>query len=206
MSKNVSKVVIIILSLMVIASSVTIPYYFMENQKLEEELMVTNENLVIAHNKLDATELTLEMVSNDLNVEIEKNEGLSASLGNMSKELEEANITIQDLKNEEYEFVYIGDFKLTHYCAGNYPHICGSGAGVTATGTKITVGRTVAVDPTKIPYGTQMYIEGYGWHTAEDCGGAVKGNHIDIAVANHDTAMSMGIKYGGVWVLKKKTS
>lgn len=206
MSKNISKVVIIILSLIVIASSVVTPYYWMESKKLEEELVATSESLMVAQNKLDATEVTLEVVSNDLNVEIEKNEGLSASLGNMSKELEEANITIEELKNDEYEFVYIGDFKLTHYCKGAYPHICGSGAGVTATGTKITVGRTVAVDPKQIPYGTQMYIEGYGWRTAEDCGGAVKGNHIDIAVETHDQAMSMGIKYGGVWVLKKKNS
>lgn len=204
MSKNVSKVVIIILSLMVIASSVVTPYYWMESKKLEDELVATSESLIVAQNKLDATEVTLEVVSNDLNVEIEKNEGLSASLGNMSKELEEANITIEELKNDEYEFVYIGDFKLTHYCNEAYNHICGSGAGITATGTKIVVGETIAVDPTVIPYGTTVYIEGYGFRTALDCGGAVKGNHIDIAVANHDTAMSMGVKYGGVWVLKNK--
>lgn len=206
MSKHINRIIIIILSVLTVASGITIPYYFMENQRLTEEIAITGEHLVVAQNKLDETEITLEMVNNDLKIEVEKNEGLSISLGNMSKELEEANMTIDELKTEEYEFVYIGDFKLTHYCADVYPHICGSGAGVTATGTKITVGRTVAVDPTRIPYGTQMYIEGYGWRTAEDCGGAVKGNHIDIAVDNHNTAMSMGVNYGGVWVLKKKTS
>jgi len=51
----------------------------------------------------------------------------------------------------------------------------------TATGTTATAGRTIAVDPKVIPYGTKVYIEGYGIRIAEDCGG-FRGNHIDIFV------------------------
>ena len=51
----------------------------------------------------------------------------------------------------------------------------------TATGTTATAGRTIAVDPKVIPYGTKVYIEGYGYRIAEDCGG-FRGNHIDIFV------------------------
>lgn len=200
------KIAIIILSIIVVVSSVLTPYYVTTSKRFEEELAVANEELVSTQNVLKETQSTLETTNNKLKTEIEKTEGLSKSLGEINKELKEANMTIEELKSDEYEFVYIGDFQLTHYCKEAYPHICGSGAGVTATGTQITVGRTAAVDPSRIPYGTQMYIEGYGFRIAEDCGGAVKGNHIDVAVDTHDQAMSMGVNYGGVWVLRKKNA
>ena len=56
---------------------------------------------------------------------------------------------------------------------------------ITSTGTTVRVG-TVAVDPTQIPYGTRMFIVSndgqyvYGISTAEDCGGAIKGDRIDL--------------------------
>lgn len=56
-----------------------------------------------------------------------------------------------------------------------------NGKGITATGTRATAGRTIAVDPKVIPYGTKVYIEGWGYRIAEDCGG-FRGNHIDIFV------------------------
>ena len=120
-------------------------------------------------------------------------------------ELNEANKLIEDLKDSYYELVYIGEFKLTHYCNEQFEHICGYGDGLTATGTHTTVGRTIAVDPTVIPYGTEVYIEGYGWRIAEDCGGAVKNKQIDILVNTHDQAMFTGVKHGGVWIVVKKS-
>jgi len=54
-----------------------------------------------------------------------------------------------------------------------------SSYGMTSTGVEVTKG-IVAVDPSVIPYGTRMYIPGYGMGVAADCGGAVKGNIIDL--------------------------
>ena len=123
---------------------------------------------------------------------------------NYRQTLEQLNVvnqTVSDLKSDEYKLVYLGDFKLTHYCAELYPHICGEGHGITYTGTKATVGKTIAVDPKVIPYGTKVYIEGYGWRTAEDKGAWVNDNHIDILVDTHERALGLGTQTGGVWIL-----
>jgi 3D (Asp-Asp-Asp) domain-containing protein len=60
-----------------------------------------------------------------------------------------------------------------------------AGGGNTATGTVVRKG-TVAVDPRVIPLGTQMYIPGYGYGVAEDTGGAVIGNIIDLGYGPND--------------------
>jgi 3D (Asp-Asp-Asp) domain-containing protein len=60
-----------------------------------------------------------------------------------------------------------------------------AGGGQTATGTTVRKG-TVAVDPRVIPLGTQMYIPGYGYGVAEDTGGAVIGNIIDLGYGAGD--------------------
>lgn len=145
----------------------------------------------------------LYITSAKLQAEIEKSAKLNEHISIIKEDFDKAQATIFNLKSDEYKFIYIGDYKLTHYCTEKRKHICGTGTGLTATGTQVTAGRTVAVDPSIIPYGTELYIEGYGWRIAEDCGGAVDGKHIDIAVETHSHALSMGTTTGGVWVLVK---
>jgi 3D (Asp-Asp-Asp) domain-containing protein len=52
--------------------------------------------------------------------------------------------------------------------------------------------RIIAVDPTLIPYGSWVWIEGLGWYRAEDCGGAIKGFRIDVLTATESDAMRFG--------------
>lgn len=66
-----------------------------------------------------------------------------------------------------------------------YTAASAGGYGRTATGTTVRKG-TVAVDPRVIPLGTGMYIPGYGYGTAEDTGGAVIGNIIDLGYGPDD--------------------
>ncbi|MCR5251705.1 MAG: hypothetical protein K6E50_13980 [Lachnospiraceae bacterium] len=79
-----------------------------------------------------------------------------------------------------------------HICCGQYsPEITG-GEAHTATGTVPQEGRTIAVDPRVIPYGSRVTIEGWGTYVAEDCGGGVKGNHIDMYFSTHEAARQFG--------------
>lgn len=167
-------------------------------------LIVLSITALFFHCKYDAVVISLRNVQNELETTIEENNKLSEELANVNKELDDANKIIKDLKSSEYELVYMGEFSLTHYCVEKQAHICGIGNGKTYTGTIVTAGRTIAVDPKVVPLGSQVYIEGYGWRTAEDIGGAVDGNHIDIAVTTHDEANRLGNTNGDVWVLVKK--
>jgi 3D (Asp-Asp-Asp) domain-containing protein len=74
---------------------------------------------------------------------------------------------------------------------------------VTASGTKARKG-TIAADTRKFPFGTIMYIEGYGYGRVEDRGGAIKGNHIDLYFRTHQQALEWGkqTKRVKVWLPK----
>lgn len=92
---------------------------------------------------------------------------------------------------------FLGDFRLTFYCPCV---VCSEQYGDnTSTGVKAVEGVTVAVDPNVIPYGTKLYIEGFGEFIAQDCGGAIKGNRIDIYVEDHDRVNDLGVKYASVY-------
>lgn len=98
------------------------------------------------------------------------------------------------------ELISLGEYKITYYCKENYPHICNDGdASKTATGTTPTAGRTIAVDPSVIPYGTEVVVNGHTY-VAEDCGGAIKENRIDIVVDTHEEALQCGVDHYEVFV------
>lgn len=77
---------------------------------------------------------------------------------------------------------------------------------ITSTGTTVHIG-TVAVDPRFIPYGTRMFIVAndgsyiYGISTAEDCGGAIKGNRVDLYFPTYSECMLFGRRDCTVYIL-----
>ena len=93
----------------------------------------------------------------------------------------------------------LGNFKITYYCACE--KCCNKADGITATGSRVAEGRTIAVDPSVIPYGTKVIIGGHIF-TAEDCGGAIKQNHIDIYVNSHEEAEALGVANASVYLVK----
>lgn len=97
------------------------------------------------------------------------------------------------------EKIDLGEFKLTAYCI--CPECCGEYSdGITSTGARATPGRTIAVDPEVIPYGTVVEINGNEF-IAEDCGEAIKGNHIDVLCASHELAECFGVQYANVYAI-----
>ena len=91
-------------------------------------------------------------------------------------------------------------YKRQHYCPCSI--CCGPWAnGVTSTGVTATTNRTIAVDPTQIPYGSKVVINGQVY-VAEDCGGAIKHNCIDIYVATHQEGEDKGVYYTDVYLLE----
>lgn len=99
----------------------------------------------------------------------------------------------------EYEF--IGNFELTAYCPCS---ICSDGWGwQTSTGTECLEGRTIAVDPNEIPYGSIVNIEGVGEFVAEDCGGAINGNRIDVFMTDHSRCLDFGRFKAEVYLKKE---
>jgi 3D (Asp-Asp-Asp) domain-containing protein len=70
----------------------------------------------------------------------------------------------------------------------------------TSMGWKLRQG-IVAVDPNLIPMGTKLYVQGYGYAVAADVGGAIKGNHIDLAFFTLPSALKFGRRDVAVYVL-----
>lgn len=91
---------------------------------------------------------------------------------------------------------YLGNYKLTAYCSCS---ICRNKWGK-RTAVNPTQGRTIAVDPTVIPYGTSVYIEGYGTYIAEDTGGVIKNSRIDMFFNSHTEALKFGVRYADVYL------
>ncbi|WP_019536498.1 ubiquitin-like domain-containing protein [Paenibacillus ginsengihumi] len=109
---------------------------------------------------------------------------------------------VDELVKSGVKFAYkqvLNNVKLTAYTADasstgkseDHPQY-----GITASGTKVTEGRTIAVDPKVIPLGWWVYIDGLGFRRAEDTGGAVKGNVIDVYFESKDYAKRFGSKRG----------
>ncbi len=93
---------------------------------------------------------------------------------------------------------YLGRFRISHYCACRS---CNGGYTGTATGAKLTPWHTIAVDPSVIKLNSKVRIDGYGTFQAQDTGGAIKGNRIDVCVSNHAEAMKLGVAYKDVYLL-----
>lgn len=66
--------------------------------------------------------------------------------------------------------------------------------GITRSGSKAEEGRTIAVDPSIIPLGATVLIEGIGIRKAEDTGSAIKGARIDVFMEDVEEAIKFGVK------------
>lgn len=103
--------------------------------------------------------------------------------------------------------VQTGSGKRTYSRALTVEATAYSGGGLTASGTSARVG-AIAVDPSVIPLGSELYITSpdgsswiYGYAVAEDTGGAIKGNRIDLYFSSEGECQSFGRQSAMVYVL-----
>lgn len=86
--------------------------------------------------------------------------------------------------------------KVTAYCPCS--KCCGIYSdGFTSTG-RLASTKGAAVDPKRIPYGTELFIKGYGLVKADDTGVAMRkadGIHIDLRFPTHQAALEWGVRY-----------
>lgn len=111
--------------------------------------------------------------------------------------------------NQAVEPVSLGNFKLTAYCSCSL--CCGKWANnrpvdengneivYGSIGERLKEGYSIAVDPAVIPYRTEVIINGHTYK-AQDCGGAIKGNRIDVYFEDHQAALEFGVQYAEVYV------
>ena len=118
----------------------------------------------------------------------------------------------EDFENEKIEAALLErshkltNVTVTHYCPCQ--QCCGKpeghpAYGITASGRQLVPGVSVGVDPTVIPLGSTVILDfGDGelqYCVADDTGSGVKGNHIDLAMANHREALEMGVRTATVY-------
>ena len=146
---------------------------------------------------------TIEAMSTDMGIvqsDVNKENAVWATRVLKDNGYEYAGGSINDVNaTQDMYGKNLGTFKLTYYCACEL--CCNVETGITATGAPVVEGRTIAVDPKVIPYGTQVIIGGHVF-TAEDCGGAIKEKHIDIYVNDHASALELGVSYADVYLKK----
>lgn len=126
----------------------------------------------------------------------------AAQLKDKQEQIEVLEIIIENQSQDASELItepeYIGTFTISHYCP--CPICCGKSDGITYTGVQATEGRTIAVDPEVIPLDSTVIIAGQEY-LAEDIGGAIKGNKIDMYMESHSEALQAGIVQADVWMI-----
>ena len=124
---------------------------------------------------------------------------------NIVAETDEALVILENKKES------LGEFKLTAYCSCE--KCCGewalnrpkdeNGKDIVygSTGTILVAGTSIATDPSVIPYGSQVEINGH-IYTAHDTGGAIQGNRIDVYFDSHQDALNFGVQYADIYLVK----
>lgn len=106
---------------------------------------------------------------------------------------------IMTSSGESYTYVDVMTCSATAYTCEGY-------VGHTYSGTLARVG-AIAVDPTVIPLGTEMYVVSndgqyvYGYCVAEDIGGGIKGNKIDLYFDTYAECWDFGVRMCTVYIL-----
>ena len=142
-----------------------------------------------------------------------KESDFNETVGDVTEEKNSVAESEEDMVVSETNKESLGEFKLTAYCSCE--KCCGkwalnrpkdeNGKDIVygSTGAILVAGTSIAVDPSFIPYGSQVEINGHTY-IAQDTGGAIKGNRIDVYFDSHQDALNFGVQYAEVFLVGGK--
>ncbi len=149
--------------------------------------------------------LAIDTLSHQYKIQKEEIEKLKYNIKQQDKIIKEQQRIIEEKNEEIKELRIIRNVRVTAYSPyDDVNNINSEGnPSITSTGALAQRGN-IAVDPSKIPYGTKLDILGYGVGVALDTGGALRnydGIAIDIHVDTFEEAMLWGVRYIDVIIL-----
>lgn len=177
-------------------TKIEIESMIVEKETIAQQLLLMNNPLLEVNISNEVA--TFNIAENETTTETETVETETKKVAKRKKS--KKNNNKRNKKTNKNEWNYLGEFKITFYCPCS--KCCGVYAnGVTATGNTAKAYRTIAVDPNVISYFSKVKIDGLDGYefVAEDTGGAIHGNKIDVFVNDHQTALNYGVMYTSVY-------
>lgn len=176
---------------------------------LSSDLIVVGQELIVNEADAKASNKTYPVAVQESSVKEKKQEQVqTASSKSESEETEEqGNLEVKSKKKEkitEAEPENPEGRTLTVEATA-YTAFCSGCSGITATGVNLKANphaKVISVDPTIIPLGTEVYVEGYGHAVAADTGGAIKGNRIDVHLPTKNDAYNWGRRTVEITILE----
>ncbi|MFJ5763106.1 3D domain-containing protein [Neobacillus sp. NPDC093182] len=158
---------------------------------LNTDIIHPGKELIIA-NGSDRNAVETEILADNEMILAEKSEA-----SNEGQAVETADPVIQEepVSQEPVPVDSPEETKEITVTATAYTASCEGCSGITATGVNIKDNpekKVISVDPSVIPLGTEVYVEGYGYAVAADTGGAIKGNKIDVFIPDKQDAINWG--------------
>ena len=205
--KFISIILFIIISVTIVYGIVTQNARANTIVEYEAQIQTNNNQINVLEEIKSQLHITAELLRNNDYI----NNGLTDMLSqkwhecndyqnSKNNENVELQTKIAELKKQQSKKRFVGNFKITHYCPCTTCN--GSWGSKTALGTTMTPYRTIAVDPRVIPLGSRVEINGQ-IYIAEDTGGAIKGNRIDMCVSSHAEAYRRGVLHNvPVYIVK----
>jgi len=176
---------------------------------LNSDIIVVNQELLV---KAEAKETTKTEPTKETNQKSEKQtenksekqtENKSEKQTENKSEKQTEQETVENKSEEKSKKTSNSGESMTMEATG-YTAKCDGCTGITATGIDLNSNsnkKVVAVDPSVIPLGSRVHVEGYGEAIAGDTGGDIKGDRIDVHLPTKDAALSFGRQSVNVTVL-----
>lgn len=180
----------------------TVPVSFKENIKNDSKLPNTKKK-AIQEGKDGEKQVTYQLTCED-GIEVSRvviNENITKNP--VDRVIVQGTYPLMPVSSSGDIMSYTRVFKAK---ATAYWAVRGVGKTYTASGRKavrkVDGYSTIAVDPKVIPYGTKLFVEGYGFAIAADTGTAIKGDTVNVFFDTYKEACRWGLKYVNVYILK----